>query len=99
MFVAECAGESGPGREGQGPAAADGAGCQRAGSEGLCQTLSDPAGEEKFLIHRWNHLDFHILKFGDTLYHTKHPMKADSCLFHRLPPCFNANFLTYDKVM
>lgn len=57
MFVAECAGESGPGREGQGPAAADGAGCQRAGSEGLCQTLSDPSGEEEFLIHRWNHLD------------------------------------------
>lgn len=57
MFVAECAGEPGPGREGQGPAAADGAGCQRAGSEGLCQTLSDPSGEEEFLIHRWNHLD------------------------------------------
>lgn len=46
VLCAECAGESGSGREGQSPAATDGAGRQRAGSEGLCQTLSNPSGKK-----------------------------------------------------
>lgn len=47
VCCAECAGESGPGGEGQSPATTNRAGCQRAGSEGLCQTLSNPSGKKE----------------------------------------------------
>lgn len=42
-----CARKSGPGRERQSPAAADGAGRQRAGAEGLRQAFSDASGEQE----------------------------------------------------
>lgn len=54
VFVcAECAGESGPGGEGQSPAATNRARCQRAGAKGLCQTLSNPSGKKEKNTCRW----------------------------------------------
>ena len=66
VFSAECTRESGVWWEGQSSAAADGAGRQRAGSEGLCQTVSDPTGEEEAggAVHVWDSIVSNIFFKG-----------------------------------